>query len=263
MRFPSFLYGTAQRVGERASEEAVAWAAAFTQRRSLPDEAMREIRPGELVYCVMSGDVDPLTPHWRLFGVSSMAFHRLKAPSEIIEAMRGHIRATPWGALAEATGQEEPNTVDVVTARLHALSPWWQLLSSLRYRGRGVPPPSVVSYPNIQQPIFTLDDLIAQIYDTTLETWGDAAGSVRTRIEHALAAMSSATEAESRQRLIRTMVAYVKQDFRLRLTPALTDAELVASKYDETTPEQRSLLRAAVRKELKNFLWDVAAAIPS
>jgi hypothetical protein len=263
MQFPLFVFGTAQQVAERARPEATAWAAAFEQRRSLPDHSMREINPGELVYAVLSGDVDQLAPHWRLFGLSFMPFHLLEASREVVAALQSHIRATPWGALAEAIDLQEPNTVDAVTARLRMLFTWWEPLSTLRYRGRGVPLAPVMSYPHLEQPVMTLDELVAQSCDTALDIWGSDQGELRARLEHALVAMSNASSADTRERLINRMVALAREDTRLRKLSALTDRELIATRYDDTTPERREALRAGVRRELKNFLLDVADTLAS
>lgn len=256
MQFPTFLHSTTKRIVQRVDAEAARWAETFALTGKLPDDALREIAPGEIVFTTRT-DLDPSTPHWRLFGATLMSFDDIDAPVQIRKALELYVRGTPWGALAACLEQEPPNTVEVVTGRLRNVFAWWEALSTLRYAGP-TRLPNVIAFGAVTGQLLTLAELIALSYETTLATWAPEPGDVRARLDTALSAMSSASEEQVRDRLLPQFMRVARDDARVKMYPLVADEKLLANRYDAADAHTRALLRAGVRIELKTFLLDLA-----
>ncbi len=254
MDFPAFVFGGEELVIARAPAEGAAWLAAWRETGALPASALRPIEPGELVI-VDHGSPDPFTPHWRLAGATfamSAAMHGLAEPEKA--AFSAFVREMPWGALSECARLRPPNTVESVTERARALFAVWEQLATLRYIGHPTELPAMIAFPGLGQPTLTLDQLVAELFAGPLEMWGPPLGSSRSRLEHALEQMATATPEDARGRLVERMAAFARTNKRLRGSPA-DDPHAIAAYL---AAEDCTALIAGVSSDLLTALHQLA-----
>lgn len=256
VQFPAFLFGDEQSVVDAAEAAGLAWADTYRRTRAFAPEALRTVSPNELII-IHDGTLDPFTPRWRLFG-AAFAIYAGEAALESAdrEGFSAAARTTPWGALAMCIRQRPPNTVAAMTQRVRALMTVWSELATLRYVGASKRMPSVIQFPEPEQPSISLDALVNQLFAGPLTLWGPQLGPAKARLELALDAMAAASPADVRAKLTVHVQKMARENFRTKDTPA-ADPRRVADAIAALSDAELAELVPGVTGDLLSVIYDI------
>jgi hypothetical protein len=271
MQFPAFLFGDEQSVVDAAEPAGIAWAESYQRTWTFAPavESMRTIQPGELIV-VHDGTLDPFTPRWRLFGASfAITAGKGALPEADREAFATAASATPWGALAQCIRLKPPNTVSVFAARVRALLAAWSELATLRYIGSSKRMPSVIQFPEPEQPSIGLDALVNQLFSGPLTVWGPQLGAARARLEVALDTMAKAPLDEVRARLAPHMTRLARE--RGSSTPAryrsadmaAIDPERISAALDALPDDKLEEIVPGISADLMAVVYSIVRKLES
>lgn len=197
---PSFLYGTATSIQQRAHAEGIRSGKQNQTSGVFPaPRELVEVPPGVVVVTHAAADFQRERPAWRLYGLWNVLEGLFEAvdwqnTSHVRDEYEALCRETAWGALYFALAQTTPMSAERVAMRLHAVLRFWEPLQSLRYIFK------------TRDKVLTLEELMAAACDWAMDAWGSPSeASIRDRLSCAADRMSRATREDSLEAMLRQM----------------------------------------------------------
>jgi hypothetical protein len=254
LAFPSFLHGELSAVKKNVAQAARSWGRSYTKDATFPVPRTELVAPGTVALTSVATDLRPIVTQWRLYFLRMLASGiceelQWRDYKAVMAAFETFALGYPWGALDAAVEHVVPNSIPVVERRIEAVLSFWDSLDTIRYLDRTL------------QPV-TLGDLMMTHYHPLLDAWLDArTGDIRVDLQRAVDAMSQASPAVARDKVIDAMMDLAASDRSIQHLDRFQDRNWLAREVDMLDPDEFSGLTGGHSADIRETLYGIDASI--